>query len=75
MTAPQSLDQTNLAIIHYGFNFIFAATAGRRKKRCVCFAVFENCGFMKKLLLQVDLFSDLTALAVFSFDRTVEIMN
>ena len=45
------------------------------KRDVFVFAVFENCGFMKKLLLQVDLFSDLTALTVFSFDRTVEIMN
>ena len=32
-------------------------------------------GSWKNYFLQVELFSDLTALAVFSFDRTVEIMN
>jgi hypothetical protein len=45
------------------------------KRDMLAFTVFDNCGFMKNYSLHVDLFSDLTALAVFSFDRTVEIVN
>ena len=61
--------------------FIMASISFSQRQQAVgkrdvfVFAVFENCGFMKNYSLHVDLFSDLTALAVFSFDRTVEIMN